>query len=253
MQVVILAGGLGTRLSEETVNIPKPMVAIGEDPILLHLMRYYASYGHTNFVIALGYKGYVIKEFFSNYRLHKSDLRVRLTHDSVEMLKGPEEDWDVRLVDTGQDTATGGRLLKLRDHLDDEFMFTYGDGLSNVDLDALLSHHKRIGKIGTVTAVRPPARFGSIVIDGEAVERFSEKNPQDAGWINGGFFCFSKSICDYIPSSSTSLESTPLEKLVSERELSAYTHEGFWQPMDTLRDRHTLETLWQEGNAPWKR
>lgn len=253
MQVVILAGGLGTRLSEETVSIPKPMVAIGEDPILLHLMRYYASYGHTKFVIALGYKGYVIKEFFSNYRLHKSDLRVNLSHNSVEMINGPDEKWDVQLIDTGQDTATGGRLLKLKEHLEDEFMLTYGDGLSNVDLDALLTHHKRVGKIGTVTAVRPPARFGSLVIDGETVERFSEKNPQDVGWINGGFFCFSKTICDFISGPSTSLESTPMEELVKEKELSAYTHEGFWQPMDTLRDKKTLETLWLDGNAPWKR
>lgn len=253
MQVVILAGGLGTRLSEETVSIPKPMVAIGEDPILLHLMRYYASYGHTDFVIALGYKGYVIKEFFSNYRLHKSDLKVNLGNNSIEMLSGPDEKWNVQLVDTGQDTATGGRLLKLKERLDDQFMFTYGDGLSNVDLDSLLAHHKKNGTIGTVTAVRPPARFGSLVIKGETVERFSEKNPQDVGWINGGFFCFAKSICDYIAEPSTSLESAPLEKLVEEKELSAFTHEGFWQPMDTLRDKKTLETLWLDGNAPWKR
>ena len=253
MQVVILAGGLGTRLSEETVNIPKPMVSVGEDPILLHLMRYYASYGHTDFVIALGYKGYIIKEFFANYLLHKSNLNIHLANNSIEMLDGPHEKWNVQLVDTGQDTATGGRLLRLREYLDDQFMFTYGDGLSNVDLDSLLAHHKKNGKIGTVTAVRPPARFGSLVIDGESVMRFSEKNPQDAGWINGGFFCFSKSICDYIPGPLTSLESTPLEKLVEEKELSAFTHEGFWQPMDTLRDKKTLESLWQDGNAPWKR
>lgn len=253
MQVVILAGGLGTRLSEETVNIPKPMVSIGGDPILLHLMKYYASYGHTDFVIALGYKGYIIKEFFANYLLHKSDLDIHLGENSIEMLNRPQEKWRVQLIDTGQETATGGRLLKLRDVLADEFMLTYGDGLSNVDLESLVAHHKKHGKIGTVTAVRPPARFGSLVIEGATVKRFSEKNPQDAGWINGGFFCFSKAICDYVPGPMTSLESTPLEKLVEDEELSAFTHEGFWQPMDTLRDKKTLETLWQSGSAPWKR
>lgn len=253
MQVVILAGGLGTRLSEETGSIPKPMVAIGEVPILLHLMRYYASYGHTDFVIALGYKGYAIKEFFSNYLLHKSNLAINLADGTVKKLDGPQENWTVKLIDTGQDTATGGRVLKLKDYLEPEFMLTYGDGLSNVDLDALLAHHKRLGKIGTVTAVRPPARFGSLLLSGDFVEKFSEKNPQDAGWINGGFFCFSKSICDFISDASTSLESIPLETLVAQKELSAFIHEGFWQPMDTLRDKNTLEALWVDGDAPWIR
>lgn len=253
MQVVILAGGLGTRLSEETGSIPKPMVAIGEDPIILHLMRYYASYGHTDFVIALGYKGYVLKEFFSNYLIHKSDLDINLGSGSVKTMNVPSENWNVKLVDTGAETATGGRLLKLKDYLEPEFMLTYGDGLSNVNLDELISHHKKLGKIATVTAVRPPARFGSIVIAGDVVERFSEKNPQDAGWINGGFFCFSKEICDYIPNNSTSLESAPLEALVAKKELSAFTHEGFWQPMDTLREKRVLESLWFGGAAPWVR
>ena len=253
MQVVILAGGLGTRLSEETSNIPKPMVSIGEDPILLHLMRYYASFGHKDFIIALGYKGYVIKEFFSNYLIHKSDLHVHLGDNSLKILSQPNEDWNVRLIDTGQETSTGGRLLRLKEYLDPEFMLTYGDGLSNIDLDLLLAQHAKTRTIATVTAVRPPARFGSLVVSGTKVTSFSEKNPQDVGWINGGFFCFSKSICDYIAGDSTSLESSPLNELVEENQLSAYRHEGFWQPMDTLRDKRTLETLWNDGNPPWKR
>lgn len=252
MQVVILAGGLGTRLSEETVNIPKPMVTIGDDPILVHLMRYFASFGHTDFVIALGYKGYVIKEYFSNYLNHNSDLDIRLGEDSLEILSKPKENWRIRLIDTGLETSTGGRLLRLRKYLDAEFMLTYGDGLSNVDLNALIAQHTKTGTIGTVTAVRPPARFGSLVVNGTSVENFSEKNPQDSGWINGGFFCFSRSICDYILDDFTALESSPLEKLVEESELSAFQHEGFWQPMDTLRDKRTLEALWHNGVAPWK-
>lgn len=253
MQVVILAGGFGTRLSEETESIPKPMVAIGEDPILLHLMRYYASFGHTDFLIALGYKGYVIKEFFANFLLHNSDLHLNLAENKIDVLSSSRVNWNVDLVDTGLETATGGRLLKLQKYLEPEFLLTYGDGLSNVDLDALIAHHKRQGKLATVTAVRPPARFGSLVVENSVVEKFSEKNPQDAGWINGGFFYFSKSICDYISDSKTSLEGAPIERLVEERQLSAYLHEDFWQPMDTLRDKKTLESIWLDGNAPWKR
>lgn len=253
MQVVILAGGLGTRLSEETVNVPKPMVTIGDDPIIVHLMRYFASYGHNRFLIALGYKGYAIKEFFANYALHKSDLRINILEKKIEVLKNGGEDWTVELIDTGFETMTGGRIRRLKDYLEPEFLMTYGDGLANVDLDALIKHHKTHGKTATVTAVRPPSRFGSLDIEDGLVRRFSEKVPQDAGWINGGFFYLSKGICDYIEGDSTVLEGTPLEKLASEGQLSAFSHEGFWQPMDTVRDKKVLETIWHEGQAPWKR
>ncbi len=253
MQVVILAGGLGTRLSEETEKIPKPMVTIGEEPILLHLMRYYASFGHREFIIALGYKGEVIRDFFNLLASLNSGETHSINNGTLVNLTIDSKSWTVSLVDTGLDTATGGRVLKLKELLNEEFMLTYGDGLSNVDLDSLLKHHRQESKIGSVTAVRPPARFGSLTIKGNLVERFSEKNPQDVGWINGGFFCFSKVICDYITSTSWSLEGVPLEQLVAEKELTAYQHEGFWQPMDTLRDKKTLETIWNQGDAPWKR
>jgi glucose-1-phosphate cytidylyltransferase len=253
VQVVILAGGLGTRLSEETEKIPKPMVTIGDEPILLHIMRYYASFGHTDFIIALGYKGEVVMDYFELLASHNSGKTLPIDNGKLVTLTIDSISWTVSLVDTGLDTATGGRVLKLKKLLNEEFMLTYGDGLSNVDLDSLVHHHKQESKIGSVTAVRPPARFGSLAINGTLVERFSEKNPQDVGWINGGFFCFSKAICDYILSTSWSLEGVPLEQLVAEKELTAFQHEGFWQPMDTLRDKKTLETIWNQGDAPWKR
>ncbi len=230
MQVVILAGGFGTRLSEETDLIPKPMVRIGNIPILHHIVNYYSGFGHTEFVVALGYKAEVIVDYF-------------------ETTKNPS--LSIKLVDTGLDTSTGGRIKKLEDHLDHEFMLTYGDGLSNVNIDALLDHHRRFGKIATVTAVRPPARFGTIEISNGVVTKFAEKDPQDAGWINGGFFCLRKKICQFISDSSISFESEPLNHLVDIQELSAYEHHGWWQPMDTLRDKRTLESLWNEGAAPW--
>jgi glucose-1-phosphate cytidylyltransferase len=230
MQVVILAGGFGTRLSEETDLIPKPMVRIGEIPILHHIMNYYSDFGHTEFVVALGYKAEVIVEYF-------------------ETTKNPL--LNIKLVDTGLDTSTGGRIKKLEDHLNEEFMLTYGDGLSNVNIDNLLDHHRRFGKIATVTAVRPPARFGTIEISNGVVTKFAEKDPQDAGWINGGFFCLNKKICQFISDSSISFESEPLKHLVHIQELSAYEHHGWWQPMDTLRDKRTLESLWEKGSAPW--
>lgn len=253
MQVVILAGGLGTRLSEETGSIPKPMVTIGDVPIIVHLMRYFASYGHNRFLVALGYKSYVIKEFFANYSLHNSDLRIDISEKKIEVIESRAENWTVELIDTGQATMTGGRILRLRDHLDPEFFLTYGDGLSNVDLDALVQHHKAQKRLATVTAVRPPARFGSLDVEDGVVKKFGEKVAQDAGWINGGFFCFSKSILDYLGNDQTVLEGPPLEKLVEEDQLSAYTHEGFWQPMDTMRDKLVLESIWQKGEVPWKR
>ena len=231
MQVVILAGGFGTRLSEETDLIPKPMVKIGDIPILHHIMNYYSEFGHTDFVIALGYKAEVIHDYFA---------RVKNSH------------WNVNLVDTGLNTSTGGRIKKLESQLHDEFMLTYGDGLSNVNLHHLLAHHERFGKLATVTAVRPPARFGTIEISNGMVSKFAEKDPQDAGWINGGFFCLNRKICEFISDSTTSFESEPLNHLVSIKELTAYEHHGWWQPMDTLRDKRTLQELWEKGTAPWQ-
>jgi glucose-1-phosphate cytidylyltransferase len=230
MQVVILAGGFGTRLSEETDLIPKPMVRIGDLPILLHIMNYYSGFGHKDFVLALGYKANLIQEYFSTFKM---------------------SDWNVKLIDTGLETSTGGRIKRLENLLDDEFMLTYGDGLSDINIDALLDHHKRFGKIATVSAVRPPARFGTIEISNGVVSKFAEKDPQDAGWINGGFFCLNKKICEYILDESTSFESEPMNKLVSIQELSAFEHNGWWQPMDTLRDKRTLVSLWEKGRAPW--
>ena len=230
VQVVILAGGFGTRLSEETDLIPKPMVRIGNIPILQHIINFYSGFGHRDFVVALGYKANVIIEYF-------------------ELAKNSK--LNVKLVDTGLETSTGGRIKKLVEILDDEFMLTYGDGLSNVNLDDLLAHHRRFGKMATVTAVRPPARFGTIEISNGVVSRFAEKDPQDSGWINGGFFCLNKKVCDFILDSSTSFESEPLKNLVEIQELSAYEHHGWWQPMDTLRDKRTLESIWDKGDAPW--
>lgn len=230
MQVVILAGGFGTRLSEETDQIPKPMVKIGDLPILHHIMNFYSGYGHKDFVVALGYKAEVIKEYFS---------------------KNSNKHWSIDLVETGLETSTGGRIKILEDQLDDEFMLTYGDGLSDVNIDLLLDHHKKFGKIATVTAVRPPARFGTIEVSSGFVTKFAEKDPQDAGWINGGFFCLNRKVCSYISDLTTSFESEPLKSLVEIQELTAYQHYGWWQPMDTLRDKRTLEELWQKGDAPW--
>jgi glucose-1-phosphate cytidylyltransferase len=230
MQVVILAGGLGTRLSEETDVIPKPMVRIGNIPILHHIMNYYARFGHKDFVIALGYKAEIIKDYFA-------DLN--------------ETNWNISLVDTGLETATGGRIKRLESLLDEEFMLTYGDGLSNIDLDNLLEHHKKFNKIATVTAVRPPPRFGTLQINARIVTKFAEKDSQDQGWINGGFFCLNKKICSFIQDSQISLEREPMNSLVAMQELTAFEHFGWWQPMDTLRDKRALESVWQSGEAPW--
>jgi glucose-1-phosphate cytidylyltransferase len=237
MQVVLLAGGLGTRLSEETDLIPKPMVKIGPDPIILHIMKYYASYGHKNFLVAAGYKGEIVKDYFEAH-LHGFKNK---------------NGWTINVVDTGLSTGTGGRLLKLMPFLEQEFLMTYGDGLSNVDLDALVKYHTRLGKIATVTAVRPPARFGSMQLDDGLVVKFSEKSPQDVGWINGGFFFLNKRVCELIQNLECSFESDPISQLVSQNELAAYQHEGWWHPMDTLRDKRQLESIWATNNAPWIR
>lgn len=252
MKVVILAGGLGTRLAEETEVIPKPMVEIGGRPILWHIMKHYAHYGHKEFFIALGYKADVIKNFFMNYAALNSNLTVDLSERRVEMYDNAAEDWIIHLIDTGMDTSTGGRLKRLQSWLGKEaFLITYGDGVSNVDLDRLVEFHRSHGRIGSVTAVRPPARYGGMLFDGHMVSSFTEKPQIGEGWINGGFFVFQPGIFDYLEGDQSSLEAHGLEKLAADGQLAAYKHEDFWQCMDTLRDKHLLERLWRSGQAPW--
>ena len=252
MKVVILAGGLGTRLAEETGIRPKPMVEIGGRPILVHLMAHYARHGFADFVIACGYKGEVIKQYFRDFFLQQSDFVVHLKDGKVDLLHPPRVDWKVALIDTGRDTMTGGRLLRLRPHLGGTtFLATYGDGLADVDLDALMRFHRSHGKAATVTAVRPPSRFGGLDLDGTRVRKFSEKPQTGEGWINGGFFVFEPRALDAIDGDSISLEREPLERLAKEGELMAFRHEGFWQPMDTLREKQLLENLHASGKAPW--
>jgi len=253
MKAVILCGGLGTRLSEETQIKPKPMVEVGGRPILWHIMRGFAHHGIRDFMLALGYKGEVIKDYFLNYHPRQSDITVHLKSGRVDYSNPAVEDWSVNLVDTGASTQTGGRLLRLRELLaaDDRFMVTYGDGVGNVDIAALLAFHRSHGRKATVTAVRPPARFGDLVMEGEAVTHFAEKPQGGEGWISGGFFVFERSVLDYIEDDSTILERKPLERLAAEGNLMAYHHYGYWQPMDTLRDKNHLESLWASGSAPW--
>ena len=256
MKTVILCGGLGTRLSEETQVRPKPMVEVGSMPILWHIMKIYATFGFREFVLALGYKGEVIKDFFLNYRTRRSDLSLDLKSGRFEVSKDRDsvEDWTVQLIDTGLNTLTGGRLHRLRDCLSREqkFLLTYGDGLANVDIRALIDFHERHGRLATVTAVRPPARFGNIVFDGDQVAEFKEKPQTGEGWINGGFFVFERGVFEYLNGDETVLEGAPLERLAEERQLMAYRHHGFWQPMDTLRDKNSLEGTWCSGKAHWR-
>ncbi len=253
MKVVILAGGLGTRLNEETVVKPKPMVGIGGKPILWHIMNVYWAYGFNEFIVALGYKGEVIKEYFLNYYNLQSDLAISLETGVVTASKNCVRDWDMHLVDTGLNSMTGGRLYRLREKLRREtFMLTYGDGVTNVDVNALVDFHKSHGKIATVTAVKPSARFGGMKFDGNRVIEFTEKPQTGEGWINGGFFVFEPEIFDYLHGDDTILEAEPLENLVKDDQLMSYKHDGFWQCMDTLRDRQLLEKMWESGNAPWK-
>jgi glucose-1-phosphate cytidylyltransferase len=253
MKVVILAGGLGTRLSEETEVKPKPMVQIGGKPILWHIMKVYSHHGFNEFVICLGYKGYIIKEFFANYFLHKSDLTIDLQTNKLDVHNNFVEPWKITLVDTGDKTMTGGRLLKIREYLNNEaFMVTYGDGVADIDIRNLLEFHRSHGKLATVTAVRPPSRFGGMAIDHETVTDFIEKPQIGEGWINGGFFVFEPSVLDYINGDATLLEREPLEHLAAERQLIAYRHDRFWQCMDTLRDVQLLNDLWQHGSPPWR-
>ena len=253
MKVAILAGGVGSRLSEETVLKPKPMVEIGDRPILWHIMKYYAAAGFEEFVIALGYKGEYIKRWMVDYAALTSDLTVRSRDGSTELHASSNEDWTVELIDTGLTTNTGGRIKRLAPRLgDDTFMLTWGDGLSNVDLHALIDFHRRHGKLITMTAVRPPARFGHLELDGDQISEFSEKPQTGEGWINGAFFVCEPGVFDYIDSDDTQWEREPLERLAKDGQLMAYRHYDFWQCMDTLRDKKLLEDLWETGTPPWK-
>jgi glucose-1-phosphate cytidylyltransferase len=252
MKAVILAGGLGSRISEETEVRPKPMVEIGAKPILWHIMKIYASYGITDFVVCLGYKGYVIKEFFANYYLHACDVTFDLASNAVEVHHSKAEPWRVTLVDTGDATMTGGRLARVLDYVrDEDFCLTYGDGVADVDITALLAFHRSQGTLATVTAVQPPGRFGALEMDGAMVTGFAEKPHGDGGWINGGFFVLSPDVAGYLGGDDTVWEREPLEGLARDGQLSVYQHGGFWQPMDTQRDMRQLQAMWASGNAPW--
>jgi len=254
VKAVILAGGLGTRISEESHLKPKPMIEIGGKPILWHIMKQYSAHGIQDFVICLGYKGYAIKDFFANYFLHTSDVTFDMRSNQMEVHQNYSEPWRVTLVDTGEDTMTGGRLRRVGRFLEQEeaFCFTYGDGVSDLDIGALVAFHKQHGKHATVTAVQPPGRYGALAREGDQVTGFVEKPRGDGGWINGGFFVLSPKVLPRIADDSTSWEVEPLAQLAGEGQLMAYQHEGFWHPMDTLRDKNYLEQLWQSGEAPWK-
>lgn len=254
MKAVILAGGFGTRLSEETQVKPKPMVEIGERPILWHIMKIYSTYGIKEFVICLGYKGVIIKDFFANYRLNMSDVTFDLGANTMEYHKNSCEDWRVTLVDTGEASMTGGRLKRIMPYVADEecFCMTYGDGLADIDLSALIRSHRESGVLATLTAVQPPGRYGALSLDGESVRRFAEKPKGDGGWICGGFYVLSPKTLDYIEGDATIWEREPLERLAQEGQLHAYRHTGFWKAMDTLSDKKALEALWAAPNPPWK-
>ena len=253
MKVVILAGGFGTRLVEKTEVIPKPMVEIGGRPILWHIMKHYAHYGFKEFFIALGYKGEEIKRYFLNYYTLSSSMTIHLSNGDVQVYNKGCEDWTVHLMDTGLHTLTGGRVKRLEPWLKDEtFMLTYGDGVSDIDLHDLLGYHRSHGRLATVTAVRPPARFGGLIFDGDLVAEFTEKPQAGEGWINGGFLVFEPGVFDYLEGDTISLEGGTLERLAADGELAAYRHDSFWQCMDHLRDVRLLESLWQSGNPPWK-
>lgn len=255
MKAIILAGGLGTRISEETTSRPKPMVEIGGRPILWHIMKMYSSHGVNEFIICCGYKGYMIKEYFANYFLHMSDVTFCMKSNRMEVHEQHAEPWRVTLVDTGDNVMTGGRLKRVAKYTkdDDAFCFTYGDGVSDVDISQLITFHKQHGKRATVTAVQPPGRYGALKMDGSSVRGFIEKPQGDGGWINGGFFVLSPDCLDLIDDDKTHWEGKPLNQLAAHDNLMAFKHEGFWQPMDTLRDKNYLEKLWQSNKAPWKK
>ncbi len=253
MKAVILAGGLGTRLSEETQVKPKPMVEVGGKPILWHILKTYSAHGINEFIICLGYKGYVIKEYFANYFLHMSDVTFDMANNRMEVHQNNAEPWKVTLVDTGDKTMTGGRLKRVKPFLDGgDFCFTYGDGVANVDITRLVAFHRQQGKQATVTAVQPPGRYGALDMDGAAVRGFLEKPRGEGGWINGGFFVLSPKVIDLIADDTTSWEVGPMQQLAASGEMVAFEHDGFWQPMDTLREKLLLEELWNSGKAPWK-
>ena len=254
MKAVILAGGLGTRISEETDNIPKPMIQIGNKPILWHIMKIYSKYGINDFVICCGYKGYVIKEYFANYFLHMSDVTFCMKDNRMDVHRKHADPWTVTLVDTGEQTMTGGRIKRIEQHVKDEeaFCLTYGDGVSNVDISQLIAYHKQQNTLATLTAVYPPARFGALDISEGKVSTFKEKPKGDGARINGGFFVISPKVIDLIEGDSTFWEKEPMETLAQQGDMAAFEHDGFWQPMDTLRDKNYLENLWQTSSAPWK-
>jgi glucose-1-phosphate cytidylyltransferase len=253
MKAVILAGGMGTRISEETQVRPKPMVEIGGRPVLWHIMKLYAHHGVREFIVCLGYKGYVIKEYFANYFIHNSDVTFDLAENRIEVHERKAEPWRVTLIDTGEKTETGGRLKRVQPYVtDDTFCMTYGDGLANVDIAESIAFHKAHKRLATITAVTPPGRFGMLTVEDRRITGFREKPPGDGARINGGFFVLSPEVFDYIQDDSTSWEREPLERLAAEGQLSAFLHEGFWQPMDHLRDKLLLEELWKSGRAPWK-
>lgn len=255
MKVVILAGGYGTRLAEETGVRPKPMVEIGERPILWHIMKIYSTFDVNEFIICCGYKGRIIKEYFANYHLYESDVTFDMANRETKFHRNGSEPWKVTLVDTGDGTMTGGRLKRVRDHIGDEtFCFTYGDGVGNVDIRKLLEFHQAHDRLSTVTAVQPPGRFGTFKLEDEQilVRQFREKNPEEGSWINGGFYVLEPEAIDYIDGDDTVWEREPMEQLAEDRQLAAFRHEGFWQPMDTLRDKNVLEKHWHSGEAPWK-
>lgn len=255
MKAVLLAGGLGTRLSEETSIRPKPMVEIGGRPILWHIMKIYHGHGITDFIVCCGYKGYVIKEYFANYRLYSSDVTFEIRTNRIEVHQSDAEDWRVTLIDTGMETMTGGRLQRVRDYIGDEtFLMTYGDGVGDIDVRESVSFHRQQGNLATLTAVQPSGRFGAFTLSDDQVriDHFREKPRGDNAWINGGYFVLEPDVMDYISGDDTVWERDPLERLAAEGQLSAYRHHGFWHPMDTLRDRNNLESLWQSGAAPWK-
>lgn len=254
MKCVILAGGMGTRLAEETSIRPKPMVEIGDRPILWHIMKFYTQHGVTDFIICLGYKGYLIKEYFANYHLHAADVTIDLVENKVQYHHRRNEPWRITLVDTGLETMTGGRIKRVRDYLDpnEPFCMTYGDGLSNIDIASEIAFHRKHGLKATVACVRPPARFGSLILDGDKITAFEEKPQAESGMINGGFFVLDPSVIDLIKEDSTVWEREPMETLAKTGQLAAWQHDGFWQPMDTLRDKQQLTRLWETKSAPWK-
>jgi glucose-1-phosphate cytidylyltransferase len=252
MKAVILAGGFGTRISEETHLKPKPMVEIGGMPIIWHIMKIYSYYGINDFIICLGYKGYIIKEFFENYRSHTSDVTIDLSNNDILVHKNRTESWKVTLVDTGETTMTGGRIKKIEDYVDGTFCLTYGDGLSNINIKKLIEFHKEKKSLATLTAIHPPEKFGVLELNGDHVTAFHEKHGGEFSWINGGFFVLEPEVFNYLKNDQTIFEGNPIETLAKENNLTAFKHDGFWNPMDTLRERNYLEELWNSGKAPWK-